>query len=81
MRRDLDKNVNVVEEPEEEEEMVHTPMGTTTNKKETKPIKIGVHVKYEDEEYVVQDIKDEKIFIAMRDKEHTVNKADVEVIE
>ena len=77
MRRDNDKNFNFVEEPEEK--MVHTPMGTTM--KLVKPIKIGVHVMYNDEEYVVQDVKGDEIFIAMRDKEHTVKKSDVEVIE
>ena len=77
MRRDNDKNFNFVEEPEEK--MVHTPMGTTM--KLVKPIKVGVHVMYNDKEYVVQDIKGDEIFIAMRDKEHIVKKSDVEVIE
>lgn len=77
MRRDRDKNLDSVEEPEEE--IVHTPMGTTTES--TKPIKVGVHVMYDGEEYVVQDIKEDEIFICMGDKEHTVKKSDVEVIE
>nr|DAY48212.1 MAG TPA: hypothetical protein [Caudoviricetes sp.] len=81
MRRENSKNVENVEIIEEPvEEIVHTPMGTTT--KSTKPIKIGVHVMYEDEEYVVQSLKDnDEIFICMGDKEHTVKKSDVEVIE
>jgi len=80
MRRENSKNVENVEIIDEPvEEIVHTPMGTT---KSTKPIKIGVHVMYEDEEYVVQDLKDnDEIFICMGDKEHTVKKSDVEVIE
>lgn len=78
MRRDNDKNSNFVEEPEER--IVHTPMGTTT--KSVKPIKVGVHVMYNDEEYVVLSLKEnDEIFICMGDKEHTVKKSDVEVIE
>lgn len=77
MRRDNDKNSNFVEEPGER--IVHNSTETTT--KSTKPIKIGVHVKYENEEYVVQDVKEDEIFIAMGDKEHTVKKSDVEVIK
>lgn len=82
MRRDIDKNVNFVEEPEAE--IVHTPMGTVSkpvSKKETKPVKVGVHVKYEDKEYVVQSLKDDdQVFIAMGDEGLTVDKSEVEVI-
>lgn len=84
MRRENSKNVENVEIIEEPvKEIVHTPMGTTTKStKPTKPIKIGVHVMYEGEEYVVQSLKDnDEIFICMGDKEHTVKKSDVEVIE
>lgn len=78
MRRENDKNFNFVEEPEEE--IVHTPIRTTT--KSVKPIKVGVHVMYDGEEYVVLSLKEnDEIFICMGDKEHTVKKSDVEVIE
>lgn len=77
MRRDSDKKVKTVEEPED---MIPT-MVEVMAKPSPKPIKVGVHVKYDDKEYVVQSLKDnDEIFICMDDEEHTVKKSDVEVI-
>lgn len=79
MRRDIDKKL----QSEEGEEIFENGMKQeeVETEKKSKPIKIGVHVIYEDKEFVVQDIKGEKIFIAMGNEEQHVEKSDVEVIE
>ena len=75
IRRDTDKNANFVEESKE----VSVPdrAGVETA---SEPIKIGVHVKYNNKEYVVQDVRGNEILIVMGDEEHTVEKSEVKVI-
>ena len=76
MRRDIDRNMNSMDEAES----IEVPVKSTM-KPASKPIKIGVHVKYNGKEYLVQDLKDDDmIFIAMEDETHIVDKSDVEVI-
>lgn len=75
MRRDNDKNIS------EEKERVEIPAKSTMTKSAQKPIKVGVHVKYQDKEYVVMSLEeDDQIFIGMGDETYTVDKSDVEVI-
>lgn len=79
MRREINRNYNTSEIPEIKE--TETKAESETKIETSKPINVGVHVKYQDKEYVVMSLKDnDEIFIGMDDETYTVNKSDVKVI-